>query len=389
MMSGRVAAALFAGLAALCGVAGEAPPQGQVAISWITVQKPQSKLWHDQGTWWAALPQDKGVYLWRYAAGRLERQEKPGPLKGTGANAECDAVLHGKTLFVLAFQKDAKEIPLHALAFSEGAYKELPGYPVALQYLGGASTVTCDVDSKGTLWVACVDEKAEVAVQSLAVQDPAAGFTPRQVLAASGRYDIAAVAAFKGHVGVLWCHQKPQRLLFRAHRDGDPPGQWGPEEVIASEKGVANDHINLAADAVGNLWAVTKHQSGPRMPPVQFSLRRRNAEGKWDKAFPVIPPGQNRTRPIVVLDGEKPFAYVVYTDRMVKPWPILIRRVSLDDGKLGEETKVLAADYDLNNATDCKATVTTATGLMVLAGPHVAKTGPARLRLLPLEDLRR
>jgi len=139
-------------------------------------------------------------------------------------------VLHEKTLFVLAFDKASKGIPLHALAFSEGAYKELPGYPVVLEYLAGASTMTCDVDSKGTLWVAYVDEKAEVAVQSLAVQNPAAGFTPRQVLAASGRFDIAAVAAFRDHVGVLWCHQKPQRLLFRAHRDGDPPDQWGSED---------------------------------------------------------------------------------------------------------------------------------------------------------------
>ena len=378
-------------LAALCllHAAAEDARQGEIAIAGVTAQKPQSKLWHDQGTWWAALPQGDGVWLCRYADGQFEPQKAPGPLKGTSADSQCDVVLHEKTLFVLAFDKASKEVPLHALAFSEGAYQELPGYPVALQYPGGASTMTCDVDSKGVLWVACVDEKSEAAVQSLVVADPAAGFTPRQVLASTGRYDVAAVAAFKGHVGVLWCHQKPQRLLFRAHRDGDPPDQWGPEEVIASEKGVANDHINLAADPAGNLWAVTKHQSGPKMPPVQFSLRRRNASGKWDHAFHVIPPGQNRTRPVVVLDAEKPFAYVIYTDRMVKPWPILVRRVSLDDGKLGEETKVLAASHDLNNATDCKTMVSEAAGLMVLAGPHVPKAGPARFRLLPLEDLRR
>ncbi len=382
MILRNVPLALLVASAALAG-------EGSITIPGVTAQKPQSKLWHDQGTWWAALPQDDGVYLWRYADGRFEAQKAPGALKATGPGAECDVVLHDKTLFILAFDRTAKETPLHALTFSEGAYREAKGYPVSLKAPEKTATMTCDVDSKGTLWVACVDEQGQVVVQSLPSQNPAAGFTPREVLAKVGPFDVAAVAAFKGHVGVLWCQQKLHRLGFRAHRDGDPADQWGPEEAVAAEKGVANDHINLAADAAGNLWAVTKHQTGPNMPPVQFSLRRRNAEGKWDKVFPVIPTGQNRTRPVVVLDGEKPFAYVLYTDRVAKPWATIVRRVSLDDGKLGEESKVLAADYDLDNATDCKGMATAATGLMVLAGPKVAKAGPARFCLLSLEDLRK
>lgn len=360
------------------------PLEGSIAISSDTAQKPQSKLWYDQGTWWAALPQNDGVYLWRYANGRFAPQQTPGPLKGSKADSECDVALHGGKLFVLDFQPKAKERALHAFVPSEGAYRPLQGYPVAVPYAGATATMTCDVDSKGTLWVAYVDEGGGVVVHCFSPEKPEAGFSARQVLATVGRFDIAAIAAFQGHVGVLWCHQKAHRLLFRAHRDGEPPNQWGPEEEVASARGVANDHINLAAGHDGALWAVTKHQSGPNMPPVQFSLRRRNAEGKWDKAFPVIPPGQNRTRPVVVLDGEKPFAYVVYTDRVPKPWPILLRSVSLDDGKLGEEQKVLAADYDLNNATDLKTTVNKATGLMVLAGANQPKDGPARFCLLPL-----
>jgi len=373
--------AMRRGLAAclcMCHVAGAGEArQGEIAIAGITAQKLQSKLWYDQGTWWAALPQDDGVWLWRYTYGRFEPQKKtPGPLKGSQANSECDAVFHGGKLFVLDFQPKAKERALHALAFSEGAYRPLQGYPVALPYAGAAATMTCDVDSKGTLWVAYVDEGGQVVVHPFPPERPDSGFGAGQVLASVGPFDVAAVAAFKGHAGVLWCHQKAHRLLFRAHADGEPAGRWGPEEVVADALGVANDHVNLAADSAGNLWAVTKHQSGPRMPPVQFSLRRRNASGKWDKAFPVIPPGQNRTRPVVVLDAEK-------------PWPVLLRRVSLDDGRLGEETKVLSADYDVNNATDCKAMVNEATGLMVLGGPNVAKAGPARFRLVSLEDLRK
>lgn len=233
-----------------------------------------------------------------------------------------------------------------------------------------------------------VHERGEAVVRSFSPQDPAAGFTAPHALATVGRFDIAAVAAFKGHVGVLWCHQKAQRLLFRARRDGDPLDQWGPEEEVASGENVANDHINLAADAEGDLWAVTKGQTGLKITFAQLTLRRRNAQGKWDKAIPLLSPPANGTRPVVVLDAEKPVAYVLYTNRVPKPNVICLRRVSLADGTVGEELKVLAADYDLNNATDTKGMVGEASGLMALAGPTVPKAGPARFRLLPLEELR-
>ena len=99
-------------LAALClhcaATTGEAR-QGEITIAAITAQKPQSKLWRDQGTWWAALPQDDGVYLWRYANGRFAPQKTPGPLKGSAADSQCDTVLHRGKLFVLDVQPKAKK----------------------------------------------------------------------------------------------------------------------------------------------------------------------------------------------------------------------------------------------------------------------------------------
>ncbi len=384
------------------------PAEGTIPTSGITGQKPQSKLWYDQGTWWAVLPREgtprrdsprlggpePGAYLWRLVDGRFRAQETPGALKGTKGNCECDAALAGGTLYILAFQPRATESALHALRYENGSYRPLPHYPVALKHDAKVETIAFDVDSKGVLWAAWVNDSLEVVAVAFDPKDVKAGFSEPFVLGKGvGRDDIAAVAAFKGHVGVMWSNSKQQKFYFRAHRDGQPGDKWEAPEVPAEGKGMVNDHINLAADAEGNLWAVTKAATGRGRSAVQLTLYRRNPDGKWDKSYPVLPrdlaegKGMARTRPVVVLDAERPLAYVMCSDK-VKVSAIYLRRVSLTDGKVGPEIKALAADYALNNATDGKGMVSLKTGLLVLAGPARAKAGPARFRLFDLKELK-
>jgi hypothetical protein len=222
-----------------------------------------------------------------------------------------------------------------------------------------------------------------VVAQSFQPAKPAVGFSKPVTLAAGvPKGNTSGLVAFKGHVGVMWSNGKAEEFGFRAHQDGKPADQWEPAEVAAGGKGVVNDHLNLAADADGNVWAVTKAATGIGVSAVQLTLHRRNAEGKWDKHYPVLTgelvEGKNlaRTRPVVVLDADKPVAYVLCSDK-ANVSSIYLRRVSLTDGKASEEIKILSAGYALNNVTDCKAMVSAKTGLLVLAGAADAKTGPA------------
>ncbi len=386
----RLAVCVTLGLAAVvASAADDAPVTGQIPITADTAAKPQSKLWYDQGTWWAALPQEKGVFLWRFADGKFTPQDVPGPLARTRADAQCDVCLHEGTLFVLSLQRNPVTILLHALKFMEGAWRELPGYPATLGYTGKISTVTCAVDGRGMLWAAYVSEDKKVLAHTFSPADPKAGFSkPIEVGVPGGPFDISSLRAFKGHVGVLWSMQKEERFMFRAHRDDKPADQWEPEEVVLAGKDMVNDHVNVTTDKDGNVWAVTKAQTGPTRPAAALVLSRRDASGKWTQVATIVETNQNRTRPIVVLDAEKPFAYVLYTDRVPKPWVIRMMPVSLADGKVGKEIQVLKTTYDLNNTTCMRAPASAATGLMIVAGAHDAKQGPAWFWLLKLEDLR-
>ncbi|MCX7590618.1 MAG: hypothetical protein N2255_03210 [Kiritimatiellae bacterium] len=368
-------------------VRGVEPASGTIPISGVTAHKPQSKLWFDHGTWWAALPNEKGVWVWRFSDGRFEPQEKPGPLLGTGTNSVCDVVAKKGTAFILADQPG--EVPVFLLQFSDGAYRVAPGYPVRLAYPDAAAVMTCDLDSKGKLWVGYVNNTSqEVVVHVLSSENPAGGFSSPQVIAKlSGRGDIAAVVAFGGHIGMMWSDQKTGRFLFRARPDHAPIDQWGPEEVVESGPGVANDHIHLSAAPDGNLWAVTKAQTSAKSAVAHITLRRRNREGKWDRIIRVAPPGQARTRPTLVLSGDGQTAYVIYSGKLEKPVPIYLRRVSLADGKMGPEVELLKAPYSLNNATVSKRPIDSTTGLMVVAGANLPAEGPAVFRLLDVSQL--
>lgn len=199
----------------------EQPVAGTIPTSGITGQKPQSKLWHDQATWWAVLPQARGAYLWKFVDGRFQPQETPGALKGTRSNCECDAALVGGTLYILAFQPRGTASTLHALKFGGGAYRLLPGYPVVLKHDAKVETIAFDVDAKGVVWAAWASEALEVLSTCFDPGQSEAGFSSPFVLGKGvGRDDIAAVAAFKGNVGAMWSNSKQQKFYFRRQPQG-------------------------------------------------------------------------------------------------------------------------------------------------------------------------
>lgn len=122
--------------------------------------------------------------------------------------------------------------------------------------------------------------------------------------------DIAAVAAFNGHLLVVWSDLVSDRYAARVHVDGDAETDWSAvEDVIV---GNANDHINLAVTGDGDVLLASKSGSGHQ---INLSIRR-FATDVWEGPYFVHATG---TRPIVVFDEVKEDVFVLYTDTTDSP----------------------------------------------------------------------
>lgn len=320
-----------------------------------TGQKPQSKVWYGHGSWWAALGADGGVYLWKYQDGALVAQ--PGPLPDSRATDECDVLEAGNHLFVAAHRDGSPRV--YKFEWADGAYRLLHGFPVTLS--AGVETSTLALDSTGRLWLATARAAGSHRQIHVTWADgdhrkwDAAGVVIETGVSAD---DICGITAFGKQVGVFWSDQARDRFGFRVHQDGKPPGEWDEPEIVSDEKGIADDHLRLAADDQGRVWAVTKDSRD------QFTLRRRNAAGRWDFRVPV--PQRLGTRATVVLSDRQVF--VAYTDWTASPRRIGLRSSPRDEVRFGEQSTVFAGPTAWNNVSGPKHPVDAKTGLLLIAG---------------------
>lgn len=297
----------FARLAAVCllaaagavgiGVAATTEPAFGVDCAHPTADKPQSKLWHAAGNWWALLPNARGPSLWRRDASGWSECASVGRVL-EGLPGRCDvwpdaagvtAVgCAGDTIAVLRLRRDT-EAPEGWRAERLASWKAPSLAPV--------ETVTIARDGAGSWWVA-----APVTVDGAPVSPKAGGkaLRPRRVLVwhsndartwtaqpalaeGIGGDDLCLVCTVAGGVGVAWSDQHRDEVGFRLHRDGRAPADWDPTEIVAAGGRTADDHLH-AAQAGGRLWLATKNSVDTTGLP-QLVLRMREADRGW-RNFP-------------------------------------------------------------------------------------------------------
>ncbi len=281
-----------------------------------TADKPQSKLWHAQGTWWALLPAAAGPSLWgRGPAGWREQENVRRTL--AGRPGRCDVWFDQEGATAVGLGADS----LAVYRFTPGKkaaagweVQELAAWPVSTTV--PLETVTIARDETGRWWVAApvtppgaisVASKTNHKVQpSRVVQvwysGDARAWTALPPLATGiGGDDICMITALAGGVGVAWSDQNRDEVAFRLHRNDRAPEAWEAVERIASGGKTADDHLH-AAVAGGKLWLATKNSVDTVGQP-QLVLRVRSADGTW-RNFPYAPKqaGRDPSRPIVVAD---------------------------------------------------------------------------------------
>ncbi|PYU95571.1 MAG: hypothetical protein DMG25_03875 [Acidobacteria bacterium] len=384
-----VAASLGAGNLAATQVGYRDFNFGSTVNSTPTGEKPESKLWWNDGLWWGMLWSTSAsayhIYRFNPAAQSWadtgtavdDRAGTKGDVLWDGAAQKLYAVSHIFTTDGQPTSSSSEWGRLYRYTYDPGAqtYSRDTGFPVTVTK-GKEETLVLAKDSAGRLWVAYV-ENSKVMVNH-SVSSDLVWSTP-YVLPASNQAvslnsdDISSVIAFGGdRIGVFWTNQVTAKDYFAVHLDADGDKTWHSEEIVLPDSNCsgacADDHINLKTDSSGRVYAAVKTSlTGSDDPLVMLVVRDSNA-GWSSYAFDVV--SDHHTRPIVLLDEEHGRLYLFATHPesggSIYYKTTDINNISFPTG-VGTAFIQNSTDTTINNATSTKQNLNSATGLLVVA----------------------
>lgn len=321
-----------------------------IPISRNTGEKPQSKLWTYNCSYWAVLSDNSGTHLWR-----LQGEKWKSVLKLSDKLSYADAKVVDSLAHILLFTGQGKSL-LVSLEYSKESntyqfWSERPN-PSQISLHINANTATIDIDNRGRMWLAS-DTDSDITVQWS--DHPYKSWSTPITLANNVSYDdISSVIAMNGKVGVLWSNLNAQRFGFRVHNDGDAPEAWSANEVPASQsalnifKGMSDDHVNVAIASDGTLYCAVKTEYDTENYP-KIALLIRRPSGKWDDLYEV---SQKGTKPIVLLNEEEQKVKVVYTAKD-RDSDIVYKESSTENIAFSPEQVLIKGTF--NNVTSSKA----------------------------------
>lgn len=323
-------------------------------ISTATVgEKPQSKAWKHNGTWWMVMPDDGGEsYVWRLD---VDLWNKVLVIDDREPHGQADTIVHsgqGDIVHILlAAGQETKLVSVEYVPGSPGTYKLWTQRPASANVMlaESAETATVAIDSAGIMWVASDGSQAiEVRYSPF----PYSSWLAEPIILVQGvtADDIAAITTLGDRsIGVMWSDHASERFGFKVHLDGDDPLSWSADEVPASQSasnvggGMADDHINLAVTSDGVLFAAVKTSfDTPGYPKICFL--RRHTDGTWDQMYEVDVVG---TRPIVVVNEVDSFITVLYSSDEFGG-AIIYKESSLSTIQFGRRKQLLVGNFYTN-----------------------------------------
>ena len=337
-----------------------------------TESKPESKLWFNDGSWWGSLWSvsdqafqihrlDQTTHTWMDTG--VEIDSRP--------DSHSDTLWDGSKLYVLTHDFSttggAPGDPLLILRFgydpATDAYTLDADFPVTIADSSSEAAVLAK-DSTGTLWAVWIqDLRVHFShTQGSDTSWSAPAIHPRSTSDVDTD-DICSVIRYAGNrIGVLWSDQVEDEYFFSFHADGEEPGVWSPVEL--AWPGQVDDHIHLAADSAGRVFAALKNASDDIVLAVRTS-------GAWQQ-FPVTAGADLFSRPIVLLDEEDRVIHVIAkVGAAVSGGTINRKKSSLDaigfDLGAGDVIMDDADAPNINDPTSTKQNLDGSTGLVVLA----------------------
>jgi RTX calcium-binding nonapeptide repeat (4 copies) len=396
MKSIGVVFAILCGIAALAlpgiaradtGFRGPSYPAGSSGPP--TTSKPESKLWWNDGFWWASMFRSGEYRIFRLNL-RPQTWVDTGVVIDTRDSTRQDALSTGNKLFIASHkyqpvtQEDMAPQPDDAMRLYRFSYNAaqnrytLDGQqPIDPQR---AEALVIDRDSDGFVWATWVQQSggqhhvfvARTSGNCVGGLIGACAWDAPIQLDTVAPDDISSIVRFGGNkVGVMWSDTPASQMLFSVHNDGDPTGNWSTPEVAMGGPKRAEDHINLKADAAGRVYAATKTKFSSAANPGTMLLRR-TATGNWS-SHPVSIASLRRTRPIVLLDPQHNAIRVFESDASgVYMKKSRLGAISFPTHRAG--TPVLRdTGSTVGNPTSTKQNISNATRLVVLASNDQTK----------------
>jgi hypothetical protein len=333
-----------------------------------TSEKPESKLWFNDGAWWATLYTPLG------GAHRIHRLDPAtqtwidtGVPVDERARSRQDVLWDGQKLYMASrFGELAPQNRLLRFSYVPGSrtWSLDPGFPVNITG-GGTEAITIAKDSTGRLWIAYT-LNGQVWVNRTQGGDTVWG-APFVIPVSEGTTvnadDVAAVTALSGKIGVFWSNQNNGTFYFAVHTDGFgsiDPAAWRLE-IAARGTHVSDDHMNAKLASDGRLFVALKTQES-------IGMLVRSPAGVWSAIQTVVPASVHPTRPQCLLNEADRRVYVFYS---VDETAIHYKTSSMDAVSFpaGVGTALIASPTTggINNPTTTKQQVNATTGIVVVA----------------------
>ncbi|SFK92042.1 fibronectin type III domain-containing protein [Geodermatophilus ruber] len=338
-----------------------------------TEDKPQSKLWFTDGSWWALMRTSAGITIHRLVD---HAWQDTGTLVDERIASTGDALWEGNRLYVASRVSGGA---LRAVRFSYDPATDTYTREVNQQVASnGTESMSIARDSLGRLWITYT-QGSRVYVAHTTTDDrtwtaPFAVPVPDSTITAD---DIAGIIAFRGRIGVMWSDQGNDVVRFAVHEDTAPDSTWTVEDALAGPN-LADDHINLKSlveDDQGRIFAAVKTSRGDAgEPPTDPSIvvLQRASDGTWTSAT-ASTVADRLTRPQIALDTSNNRLHLLMSTEAggtVYHKSTPLGALSFAGGKGTPFVEWPGAR--INDASTTKQPVNATTGLVVLASDDTA-----------------
>ena len=361
-----------------------------------TGEKPQSKLWYNDGRWWASMfNTSAGNYRIYWLNLATQSWQDSGTVLDTRPETKADCLWDGMHLYVASgggsdVNGTGTRFPhpgwLYRYSYSPATKKYTSDFATVPIRNGGAETLVIDKDTTGKLWITYT-QNSKVYINHSGASDTDWDPNAAQVIPGAqpswtslSPDDISTLVAFDGKIGVLWSNESAGQfagssdtaVYFAYHDDGALDSSWTSMPIFR-QPSAADDHINiksLQSDASGNIFAMVKTSfNSPGQPQLILLVAKKQSNGAYTwKWYTESIRDDNQTRPFLLIDTSHRKLFVFTTNE--GGGRVYYKSSSIDNIQFesGPGRLFMArTGFAINNVTGTKQTVSNLTGIVILA----------------------